>query len=48
MLQTKAELCRVKPANSSELTQDGTCGTSLSLAQYTEGQCRLRLEKGVG
>ena len=36
---------RVKPANSSEITQDSTCGTSLSLAQYTGGQHRLRLEK---
>lgn len=36
---------RVKPANSSEITQDSTCGTSLSLAQYTGGQHRLRLKK---
>lgn len=35
---------RVKPANSSKITQDSTCGTSLSLAQYI-GQHRLRLEK---
>lgn len=35
---------RVKP-NSSKITQDGLCGTSLSLAQYTGCQCRLRLEK---
>lgn len=36
---------RVKPANSSEITQDGTCGTAVSLAQETGGQGRLRLEK---
>lgn len=39
---------RVKPANSSEITQDSTCGTSLSLAQCTGGQHRLRLEKRGG
>lgn len=38
-------ISRVKPANSSEITQHGTCGTALSLAQCTGGQGRLRLEK---
>lgn len=39
-LQNNTELCPsvmpasiVKPANSGEITQDGTCGTALSLAQ---------------